>query len=231
MPATPAKEPDLIHRNAAKSDRTHFETMLENGGVIDGFFPATAMPDSVWWEALWPQPGKVLTDLGIEREMTVIDLCCGDGLFTAALARMARSVVAIDLDPEMVEIGQARVAAVGTTNCTFVVGDAYDVAMFVPEPADFVLIANTFHGVPDRQRLAQAVATVLKPAGRFAIINWHRRPREETTVFGQPRGPQTELRMTPADVAAAVEPAGFILAGVVELPPYHYGAIFQKRAA
>jgi hypothetical protein len=49
---------------------------------------------------------------------------------------------------------------------------------------------------------------------------------EETLVLGQPRGPQTG--MTPADVAAAVEPAGFILACVVELPPYHYGAIFQK---
>jgi hypothetical protein len=34
--------------------------------------------------------------------------------------------------------------------------------------------------------------------------------------------------MTPDDVAAVVEPAGFILACVVELPPYHYGAIFKK---
>jgi hypothetical protein len=38
------------------------------------------------------------------------------------------------------------------------------------------------------------------------------------------------LRMTPEDVAAVVEAAGFVLSGVVELPPYHYGAIFQKAA-
>jgi hypothetical protein len=42
--------------------------------VIEGFFPATVMPDPAWWEALWPQPAKVLADLGIESEMTVIDL-------------------------------------------------------------------------------------------------------------------------------------------------------------
>jgi len=199
--------------------------------VIEGFFPATAMPDSAWWHALWPHPEKVLADLGVEPEMRVIDLCCGDGLFTAPLTRLARRVIAIDLDPEMLQIAQASVTAAGATNCTFIVGDAYNVAKLAPEPADFVLIANTFHGVPDKPRLARAVASVLKPAGRFAIVNWHRRPREETSVLGQPRGPQTELRMTPADVAAVVEPTGFIPIENIELPPYHYGGIFQKTGS
>jgi SAM-dependent methyltransferase len=199
--------------------------------VIQGFFPATAMPDSAWWRALWPQPGKVLADLGIAPEMTAIDLCCGDGLFTVPLAQMARRVVAIDLDPEMARTAEARAAASKATNCTFIVGDAYSIAELTPEPAAFVLIANTFHGVPDKPRLARAVAAVLKPAGRLAIINWHHRPREETTVLGQPRGPQTDLRMAPVDLTAVVEPVGLNPVGVIELPPYHYGAIFQKPAA
>jgi hypothetical protein len=96
---------------------------------------------------------------------------------------------------------------------------------------DFVLIANTFHGVPEKGRLAVAVAAILKPAGRFAIVNWHLRPREETIVLGQPRGPKTEMRMAPVDVATAIEPAGLNLVDVVELPPYHYGAIFEKPVA
>ena len=198
--------------------------------MIEGFFPATAMPDSVWWQALWPHPDQMFADLGVEPGMTAIDLCCGDGLFTAPLALMTRRVVAIDLDPEMVRIAQTRMTTSGATNCKFIVGDTHDIAELAPEPADFVLMANTFHGVPDKPRLARAVAAVLRPAGRFAIVNWRRRPREETTVLGQPRGPQTELRMAPSDVVAAVEPAGFNLVGVVELPPYHYGAILQKPA-
>jgi hypothetical protein len=47
-------------------------------------------------------------------------------------------------------------------------------------------------------------------------------------VLGKPRGPKTEMRMTPEDVRKVVEPAEFQLADVVELPPYHYGAVFQK---
>ena len=30
----------------------------------------------------------------------------------------------------------------------------------------------------------------------FAIVNWHKRPREETPILGEPRGPKTELRMS-----------------------------------
>ena len=114
------------------------------------------------------------------------------------------------------------------SNCTTVEGDAYEVAALAREPADMVIIANTFHGVPDKTRLCQAVASALKPGGRFALLNWHRRPREETTVLGQPRGPKTEMRMEPEDVVAVAEPAGFTHERTIELPPYHYAAILTK---
>jgi SAM-dependent methyltransferase len=199
--------------------------------AIEGFFPATVMPDRDWWERLWPDPGQTLATLGVRPGMDVVDLCCGDGLFTAALARMTRRVAAIDIDPRMLDLARAKVATTGASNCTFIKGDAYEVSTHVPWPADLVLIANTFHGVPGKARLATAVTAVLKPGGWFVVVNWHRRPREETTVLGEPRGPRTEMRMTPNDVAAVVEPAGLRLARVVDLPPYHYGAMFEKPAA
>jgi SAM-dependent methyltransferase len=202
-----------------------------NDTTLAGFFPATAMPDSDWWQALWPQPQQVLAALGVQAGMEVVDLCCGDGLFTASVALMARCVIAIDIDPGMLALARAKVTATGATNCQLIEGDAYAAAELVRQPVDFVLIANTFHGVPDKPRLARSVSAILKPDGRFVVVNWHRRPREETTVLGQPRGPKTEMRMTPDDVAAVVEPAGLVLVRVVELPPYHYGAVFQKPAA
>ena len=205
--------------------------MLARKETIEGFFPATAMPDTDWWKALWPQPAKVLADLGIEPSMEVVDLCCGDGLFTAPLALMSRHVIGIDIDPDMLAAARAEVTAAGATNYELIKGDAYAVAQLVRRPVDYVLIANTFHGVPNKPQLAHAVAMILKPGGRFAVVNWHKRPRDETTVFGQPRGPKTEMRMSPADVARTVETTRLRLTGVVELPPYHYGAIFEKPAS
>ena len=99
----------------------------------------------------------------------------------------------------------------------------------VPEPVDYVFLANTFHGVPDQPGLARAVAATLKADGQFGIVNWHRRPREETVVLGQPRGPKTEMRMEPDEVAAIGETAGFLANRTVELPPYHYGIVLERR--
>jgi ubiquinone/menaquinone biosynthesis C-methylase UbiE len=144
------------------------------------------------------------------------------------IAEVAGHVTCIDIDRALLEAARSRLAESGIANCDFVEGDAYEIDKLVARPADFVFLANAFHGVPDKTRLARAVANTLGPHGLFAIVNWHARPREQTTILGEPRGPATELRMTPEATRAAVEPAGFELRQIVELPPYHYGAVFEK---
>jgi SAM-dependent methyltransferase len=196
-----------------------------------GFFEGTEMPTAGWWEALWPVPGEVLAAVGIRSGMDVVDLCCGDGWFTLPIAKLARRVVAIDIDPAMLKVARERLAENDVSNCRFVAGDAYTLRTLVEDSAEFVFLANAFHGVPDKPRLARVVHDTLAPGGRFAIVNWHRRPRDETTVLGEPRGPRTELRMSPEDTVAAVAPAGLKLREIVELPPYHYGAVFERAPA
>ena len=196
--------------------------------MIVGYFPATTMPDADWWQALWPDPPKILGEMGVEPGMVAVDLCCGDGLFTVPLACIAKRVYAIDIDPAMLDRVWARVAEARVDNSVFVVADAMAVDAVVPGPVDYVFLANTFHGVPDQLGLARAVAALLKPKGQFGIINWHRRPREETVVLGQPRGPKIEMRIEADDVAAIVKPAGLLMNRTVELRPYHYGVVFQK---
>ncbi len=191
-------------------------------------FPATAMPDRDWWHALWPDPDRVIKALRIGQGMKVVDLGCGDGYFTAAIARQvgAGRVIGLDLDPVMLE--QAQAACKGMTNCSWLLGDAMALNRLLAPSVDYVLIANTFHGVPDKPALAREIAKVLKPEGRFAIVNWHPLPREQTTILGQPRGPKTVMRMSAEQTRTVVEPAGFRLETLVELPPYHYGSVFIR---
>ena len=140
------------------------------------------MPTAGWWEALWPDPAGVLAAVGLRAGMDVIDLCSGDGWFTLQIAKFALYVSAVDIDPNLLEVGRHRLLESGVTNCDFIAGDAYDIAEQAG-PADFVFMANAFDGVPARSRLAQAVASVLKADGYFAIVNWHKRSREETPIL------------------------------------------------
>jgi SAM-dependent methyltransferase len=193
-----------------------------------GFFVGTEMPTAGWWEALWPDPAGVLAKVGVTSGMDVIDLYSGDGWFTLQIAKIARHVIAIDIDPALLDVARHRLTESGLTNCDYVAGDAYDLAQLWPRPVDFVFLANAFHGVPDRPRLARSVAAILKPGGLFAIVNWHERPREETTILGEPRGPKTELRIGPEITRAAVAASGLRPVSVIDVSPHHYAAVFQN---
>ncbi len=187
------------------------------------------MPDPGWWEALWPNPAKVLADVGVTPGMDVIDLCCGDGWFTFPLAKIARSVVAIDIDAALLEAAKVRIAERGgAPNCTFVEADAYNIASLVQGPIDHVFLANAFHGVPDRPRLSRAVHQILKPGGLFAVVSWYAKPREETPVLGEPRGPATALRMSPEQTIESVEAGGLKFRYRIDVSPYHYGVVFER---
>ena len=198
---------------------------------LPGFFEGTEMPNAGWWEALWPDPAGVLASLGVKPNMIVMDLCSGDGWFTLQIAKLARHVVAIDIDANLLEVARHRLTESDVTNCDFIAGNAYELSRLWPHPVDFVFLANAFHGVPDRVRLARSVHDALAPSGLFAVVNWHQRPREETTVLGEPRGPRTELRMSPDQTTQDVEAGGLKLTRLVEVPPYHYGALFERTAS
>lgn len=75
---------------------------------LPGFFEGTEMPTAGWWEALWPDPAGVIAAVAVKPDMEVIDLCSGDGWFTLHIARIARHVVAIDIDPSLLDVARHR---------------------------------------------------------------------------------------------------------------------------
>jgi len=194
-------------------------------------FPATSMPDRDWWSALWPDPEAVLRSTGVSEGDKVIDLCSGDGLFTAPMGHIvgeAGDVQAVELLPEMIAAARREVASAGAPSVRFIQGDAMKLSELVEAPVDCVFMANTFHGVPDHTGLSRAVHEVLRPGGRFIIVNWWPRAREETPVLGKPRGPREAMRYSPEQLSEWLAPAGLGLVEVVEVGPFHYGAVFER---
>ncbi len=196
-----------------------------------GLFTATGMPDRDWWQALWPDPQAVLRALDMAPGMQIVDLCCGYGLFTPAICQWVYPGLTWAVDLNQALLYQAENACSNNKNFRSILGDARNLPELINTSIDFVFIANTFHGVPDKTALARAVRVVLNATGRFAIINWYPQPREKTTVLGQPRGPETRLRMQPEEVRDIVEPAGFKQQQCLDVGPYHYASIFQKTTS
>jgi hypothetical protein len=102
-----------------------------------GFFQGTEMPDAGWWESLWPDPAAVLAAVGVKPGAEAVDLCCGDGWFTLQLAKIARHVLAVDIDPGLLKIAQTRLTESGVSNCGYLAGDACELATLAPRPFEF----------------------------------------------------------------------------------------------
>lgn len=190
-------------------------------------FRNTAHPDRKWWRVLWPAPKKTLEMLGIRGSNSLVDVCCGDGLFTISAATLVSGpVYGVDLDAELLAALDGRAEGRVET----IEGDAMALSDLLPEPVECALLANTFHGVPRKTALAESIAQVLEPDGRFVVVNWVDAPPTETTVLNEPRGPPEELRMTPEETIAAVEPAGFDARKTIAVSPHHYAVIFELIA-
>ncbi|SFS10308.1 Methyltransferase domain-containing protein [Halomicrobium zhouii] len=194
-------------------------------------FENTGQPDWDWWGKLWPTPGATLRELGVESGDALAEVGCGNGYFALPAARVVdpAPVYACDLDESLLTECSALADRQGVDNVEPVHGDARRLSELLPEPVDVVLLANAFHGVDDRDALVREVEMSLCPGGRFVVVNWHARPREETTVADEPRGPPSTLRMTPDETTADVlGAADFSLDERIALPPYHYALAFER---
>lgn len=195
-------------------------------------FRNTRQPDWDWWAKLWPTPGETLRQLGLGTDDDVLEIGSGNGYFTLPAARIVDpgEVYALDLDTSLLDELEQLASQQEITNVTPVHGDARSLADHLSGTVDVALIANTFHGIEDRPSFLAEVTAVLAEDGRFVVVNWHDLPERATTVADEQRGPPAELRLSPEETERIVQDAVDVrLATQVDIPPYHYGLVFELR--
>jgi demethylmenaquinone methyltransferase / 2-methoxy-6-polyprenyl-1,4-benzoquinol methylase len=108
----------------------------------------------------------------------VLDLAAGTGDLTLAIARRGRpaEVLSTDFVPEMLEIAKPKAAAYdGPTKITFQVEDAQ--ALTLPDESfDVVTVGFGVRNMPDRAANFREVLRVLKPGGRYLILEFSTPP-------------------------------------------------------
>ena len=196
-----------------------------------GYFRNTGQPDWDWWSKLWPAPGETLRALGIREGNSVAEICCGNGYFALPAARIVDPdpVYAVDVDDSLLSELAELADLQRIENLVPIHGDVRRLASLLPERVDVIVLANSFHGIDDHEGVLQEVVESLREGGRFVVVNWHDQPREETIVSGVPRGPPTDLRLSPAETERiVVEAVPLEAVERVDLPPYHYGIVFER---
>src|SRR5262249_3378894 len=109
---------------------------------------------------------ELLTQIELRPNDTVLDIGCGDGRTTAAIAQAVPegSVTGVDLSAEMITHGTTQHCRSTTTNLRFSQADA----AALPFSGEFsVVFSNaTLHWVPDQRAAVQGIARALRSKGR-----------------------------------------------------------------
>ncbi|MEV0650732.1 class I SAM-dependent methyltransferase [Phytomonospora sp. NPDC050363] len=107
--------------------------------------------------------------LGLDGRGRLLDVGCGPGIVTLALAGHFAEVVGMDPDDDMLAEAERRAGLRGVTNARWAAGRAEDL------PAGLgafraVAFANSFHWT-DRDRVAATVLEMLEPGGAFVHLS------------------------------------------------------------
>jgi ubiquinone/menaquinone biosynthesis C-methylase UbiE len=119
-----------------------------------------------------PYPASLLHDLLTRVEAPargrLLDLASGPGRVALDMASAFEHVWAIDLEPEMVEVGRRQAARRGASNVTWFVGRAEDLEAPAGE-FDLITVGEAFHRL-DQAMILERALEWLKPGGYFATL-------------------------------------------------------------
>jgi ubiquinone/menaquinone biosynthesis C-methylase UbiE len=111
---------------------------------------------------------KLMGDL---QGKSVLDIGCGSGYFSSAMAKMAANVVGTDFSSEFVKLCQQKYT--NQTNMQFQIQDVARPLSFGDEMFDLIVVKMVLQYVEDITLFAQESQRVLKPGGKVVIAVDH----------------------------------------------------------
>ncbi|MCW5893161.1 MAG: methyltransferase domain-containing protein [bacterium] len=187
--------------------------------------------DVPYWESVfddpkrdaWQKPADLVAALAVLPGTAVADLGAGTGYFVRYLSRAVGphgTVYAVEVEPKLVAHLRERAEREETANVVPVLTSK--TAVRLPAAGvDLLLVVDTYHHIDARVVYMRRAAGVLRPGGRVAIVDWHKRPL--------PEGPAMDHKLAEEQVVAEMERAGYRLLSAPDVLPYQYVLIFARR--
>lgn len=173
----------------------------------------------------WIVNGLVASARSSETPLTglrILDVGCGGGLLTEALARNGAEAVGVDTAREAIQVAKLHALERGVESVTYHAGALEQLPDLMPDatPFDAVVCMELLEHVPDPERLIQDAAKWLRPGGHLMVSTLNRTP--SAWLFGiaaaeyvlgiLPRGTHRHDRfIRPSELAAWARQCGLAL--------------------
>ncbi|MFL6586174.1 MAG: bifunctional 2-polyprenyl-6-hydroxyphenol methylase/3-demethylubiquinol 3-O-methyltransferase UbiG [Luteimonas sp.] len=201
-----------------------------------------------WWDADGPQKAlhalnPVRLDYVRERtrldDARILDVGCGGGLLSEAMAQRSARVTAIDLAEDLVKVAKLHGLESGV-QVDYRVQSVESLAAEQPGSFDAVTCMEMLEHVPDPAAILKACATLLKPGGSLFVSTLNRTPAAfALAIVGAeyvarllPRGThQYAAFIKPSELGGWLREAGLKLQDVTGLmyEPWRNGARLIPR--
>jgi 2-polyprenyl-3-methyl-5-hydroxy-6-metoxy-1,4-benzoquinol methylase len=115
--------------------------------------------------------GEIVERLDLQPGMKILDAGCGPGRVSIPLAKAAGGklqVVALDMQPRMLQRAKEKARAAGLENITFIEA-AIESANLGSGEYDRAILVTVLGEIPDRQAALREIHRTLKPGGILSI--------------------------------------------------------------
>jgi 2-polyprenyl-6-hydroxyphenyl methylase / 3-demethylubiquinone-9 3-methyltransferase len=181
-----------------------------------------------WWDDNGPQkPLHALNParLGYVRDhttlpgATVLDVGCGGGLLSEALAREGANVTALDLSPELIDIAKLHLLE-SRLKVDYQLLSVEDLAKKQPASFDVITCMEMIEHVPEPSSILRACEALLKPGGTLFLSTLNRTPVAfAVAIVGAeylanllPKGTHEYQKfIKPSELSAWCREAGFVV--------------------
>jgi len=156
----------------------------------------------------WQKPAEVVTLLDIHAGHVVADIGAGTGYFLPYLSKAVGNrgrVLALDVEPNMVEYMNRRVRQSGWSNVEPRVVAADDPNL-PPDGVDRIIVVDTWHHIDDRAVYAGKLARALRLGGTLLVVDF---------TLESAMGPPAKHRLPPEQVVKELQGGG-LRAAVVQ---------------
>ena len=166
-------------------------------------------------------PQEMLEQLNLKDGMVVCDLGAGDGYHTLQMAPRVfpkGKVIAVDIQPEMLQELSRKLAEKKIENVDTILGELWDPKL-PDHSVDLVLMVDVYHEFSHPVQMLAALRKALKPDGLIALVEFR---LEDPTVLIRP-----EHKMTKAQILKEYKANGFKVAREYDRLPWQHLMFMQ----